>query len=105
MCGILGQINLRYNKPVNKELFKKALNLQKHRGPDDLGIYSNDKITFGHRRLSILDLNSHAKQPMISKCGNYIIIFNGEIYNYKEIREELLKKNILLKQQEILKYF
>lgn len=97
MCGILGQINLRQHQPVNKQLFEKALDLQKHRGPNDSGIYTDGRITFGHRRLSILDLDSHAKQPMVSKCGNYIVVFNGEIYNYKEIRNELLKKNYTFK--------
>jgi len=97
MCGILGQINLRQHQSFDKQLFKKALNLQMHRGPDDVGVYENDRVIFGHRRLSILDLDSHAKQPMISKCGNYIVVFNGEIYNYKEIRDELMKKNYTFK--------
>jgi asparagine synthase (glutamine-hydrolysing) len=92
MCGILGQINLK-TKNVDKTLFKKALDLQEHRGPDDSDIYENNKIIFGHRRLSIIDLASHAKQPMISKCGNYILVFNGEIYNYQEIKKGLLEKD------------
>lgn len=94
MCGILGQVNFK-NIHINIEIFKESLNLQKHRGPDDSGIYIDKKFIFGHRRLSIIDLNSHSKQPMISSCGNYILIFNGEIYNYKEIKQELLQRNYI----------
>lgn len=92
MCGILGQINFRKNMNINTELFKQSLDLQAHRGPDDYDIYQEKGIVLGHRRLSIIDLDSHAKQPMISQCGNYIVVFNGEIYNYQEIKVELLKK-------------
>ncbi len=92
MCGILGQINFK-NQKIDKSRFKKALELQKHRGPDDGDIYLENNFTFGHRRLSIIDLDSHAKQPMVSSCGNYILVFNGEIYNYKELKQELLKKD------------
>ena len=92
MCGILGQINFK-NQKIDKSRFKKALDLQKHRGPDDSDIYLENNFTFGHRRLSIIDLDSHAKQPMVSSCGNYILVFNGEIYNYKELKQELLKKD------------
>jgi len=92
MCGILGQINLGTTGDIDKVKFKKALDLQEHRGPDDSDIYMEDTFIFGHRRLSIIDLDSHAKQPMVSKCGNYILVFNGEIYNYNEIKDELLEK-------------
>ena len=91
MCGILGEVTLQhYNK--SSKLFKTALDLQHHRGPDDSDIHEDKNFTFGHRRLSIIDLDSHAKQPMISDCGNYILVFNGEIYNYQEIKEELVVK-------------
>lgn len=92
MCGILGQINLGTTGDIDKIKFKKALDLQKHRGPDDSDIYMGDTFIFGHRRLSIIDLNSHAKQPMVSNDGNYVVVFNGEIYNYLEIKDELIKK-------------
>jgi asparagine synthase (glutamine-hydrolysing) len=92
MCGILGQINFKYQK-IDKSKFSIALELQKHRGPDDSDIYLENNFVFGHRRLSIIDLDSHAKQPMVSNCGNYIVVFNGEIYNYQEIKKELLEKN------------
>ena len=92
MCGILGQINFK-KLSIDKDKFNESLNLQEHRGPDDSDVYIDEKFIFGHRRLSIIDLDSHAKQPMISDCGNYVLVFNGEIYNYQEIREELENKN------------
>lgn len=85
MCGILGTIN----KPFNDEI----LNTIKHRGPDDSGIekflIENNEVNFGHRRLSIQDLSSAGHQPMYSACGKYAIVFNGEIYNHKKLRDEL----------------
>lgn len=92
MCGILGQINLKKDVSINKDIFKKSLDLQYHRGPDDSDIYHDNEFIFGHRRLSIIDLASHAKQPMISECGNYVLVFNGEIYNYEEIKDDLIEK-------------
>ena len=92
MCGILGQINFK-KLSIDKDKFNESLNLQEHRGPDDSDVYIDEKFIFGHRRLSIIDLDSHAKQPMISDCGNYVLVFNGEIYNYQEIKKELESKN------------
>lgn len=95
MCGVLGQINLGANISNNSNIFKKSLDLQHHRGPDDSDIYQDEEFIFGHRRLSIIDLDSHAKQPMVSECGNYILVFNGEIYNYQEIKTELIEKGYI----------
>lgn len=99
MCGILGQLRLHGNASINEKLFIDALNLQVHRGPDDADVYIvNDLgIAFGHRRLSIIDVASHSKQPMVSECGNYILIFNGEIYNYHELRNDLLIKGYVFR--------
>lgn len=97
MCGILGQISFKNSQLSNIEQFKRALDLQGHRGPDSSDVVVNDSYIFGHRRLSIIDLDSYANQPMISSCGNYIIVFNGEIYNYQEIRKDLLEKKYLFK--------
>ena len=94
MCGILGRIGIK-NKSYNKNdfsIFNEALDLQIHRGPDGRGIYENNKFIFGHRRLSIIDLKSQSNQPMTSNCGNYILVFNGEIYNYLELKKDLLNK-------------
>jgi asparagine synthase (glutamine-hydrolysing) len=92
MCGISGIIN-RSDKKVLKEEIKKLNDLIFHRGPDDEGFYFGKNFAFGHRRLSILDLSSDGHQPMnfIEKKGEYVITYNGEIYNYLEIKEELLK--------------
>jgi len=89
MCGILGLIRFNGSASIDTGLFKQALDLQKHRGPDDSDSYSDKNVMLGHRRLSIIDLQQHAKQPMISSCGNYVLVFNGEIYNYEEIRKNL----------------
>jgi len=97
MCGILGQISIDSQIKINKPLFKEALDLMIHRGPDDSGILMDDKFIFGHRRLSIIDLSSSAKQPMVSGCGNIIINFNGEIYNFKELRIKLREKGYIFK--------
>ena len=83
MCGILGQISLNDKIKKDQSLFSKALDLMIHRGPDDSGFLVDDKFIFGHRRLSILDLSSSAKQPMKSSDNNVIITFNGEIYNFR----------------------
>lgn len=89
MCGIAGYINLDRSKPVSENLLKKMTDCISHRGPDGEGFYTKDNIAFGHRRLSIIDLST-GDQPMHDENGN-IIIFNGEIYNYIELREDLKK--------------
>ena len=72
MCGILGSINIEFNE--------ETLNLMEHRGPDDFGLQkfyiSNQNITFGHKRLSIIDLTKAGHQPMSSYCNEFEIIFN-----------------------------
>lgn len=65
------------------------LEAQNHRGPDAKSFWNDDKVIFGHNRLSIIDLSERANQPMISNCGNYVIVFNGEIYNYSELKKQL----------------
>lgn len=99
MCGILGII-----PPIQKDLFKQALDTLTHRGPDDYGIYIDQDIALGHRRLSIIDLSSNGHQPMgYGKVNHdndrYQIIFNGEIYNYVEIRDELIAKGYVFHTQ------
>ena len=85
MCGILGTI-----PSVEEKLFKFSLDRLAHRGPDGYGVWADaDLITLGHRRLSIIDLSEKADQPMIDKSNRFIITYNGEIYNFIEIKKEL----------------
>jgi len=89
MCGIVGYFDSQ--RPINEAQFNTMLSTLNHRGPDGWGTYFNmDKsIALGHRRLSFIDLSETGKQPMCDTKGNNWITFNGEIYNYKELREEL----------------
>ncbi len=88
MCGIAG-FNFR-----DDQLIKKMLSVQAHRGPDCSMSYSDDQISIGHNRLSIIDLSENGIQPMWDSDNHYAIVFNGEIYNFKTIKEELSKKYI-----------
>jgi asparagine synthase (glutamine-hydrolysing) len=89
MCGISGIIN-KTGAPVDAQLLRHITGLVAHRGPDDAGYFLRDNVGFGHRRLSILDLNSRGRQPMCLG-DRFWITYNGEIYNYLEIRSELQK--------------
>lgn len=90
MCGISGIIN-KNGESVEEQEIQKINNLVVHRGPDDEGFYFEKNFAFGHRRLSILDLSSDGHQPM-HYLDKYVIIYNGEIYNYLELKEELQKE-------------
>lgn len=88
MCGILGYIS---KKSIDKQNFQEANIAIQHRGPDAEGFFYNaeNTVAFAHRRLSILDLSSAANQPFTSNCGRYIIIYNGELYNFQDIKNKL----------------
>ncbi|TDW47159.1 asparagine synthase (glutamine-hydrolysing) [Flavobacterium sp. 270] len=86
MCGIAGILGV---DPKNVSTIQLMLEVQKHRGPDATQFWNDEKVVLGHNRLSIIDLSDEANQPIISSCGNYIIVFNGEIYNYLELKKEL----------------
>lgn len=88
MCGICGIINFN-NHPVESNSIQLMMKKMEHRGPDDEGIFLDDNIGLGFKRLSIIDLSIAGHQPMRSPDGRFIIVFNGEIYNYIEIRKEL----------------
>ena len=90
MCGLLGVYNLD-DKMLDKSILKKMGDQIKHRGPDGTGSYFENNLGFIHHRLSILDVSKNGKQPMKSKDGNWVVIFNGCIYNFKELRSELEK--------------
>jgi asparagine synthase (glutamine-hydrolysing) len=89
MCGICGKID---PGGVSREEISRMTEVLSHRGPDDQGIYKNKTVGFGHSRLSIIDLDS-GQQPMSNEDGSLWITFNGEIYNYKEIRKDLRKRH------------
>jgi asparagine synthase (glutamine-hydrolysing) len=90
MCGIFGIIQTASTQPIDKSKVKEAAALMKHRGPDAYGQWGiSDKVELAHLRLAIIDLSPDSNQPFFSSCGNYVIVFNGEIFNYIEIREEL----------------
>lgn len=88
MCGIVGILNLD-NEPVSPVILRKMTDKIAHRGPDGEGFYVDGFIGLGHRRLAILDLSSAGHQPMVSKDGNYILTYNGEIYNFRELKAHL----------------
>ena len=91
MCGITGFIS----KNLKKTDLVKMTNALSHRGPDTSGYFFEQQkgVALGHRRLSILDLSGAANQPMTSHCGRYIMVYNGEIYNFKKIANTLKKTN------------
>lgn len=91
MCGIAGFSNFKGDK---KKMIEKMKEKMFHRGPDAGGNYFSEdgQVTFGHRRLSIVDLSENGSQPMASHSGRYVMTYNGEIYNYKKIAEKLLKE-------------
>ncbi|MBA6294069.1 asparagine synthase (glutamine-hydrolyzing) [Colwellia sp. MB3u-70] len=98
MCGILATIgDIKQN--ISQADFHAALKLQSHRGPNDIGFDEFHGNRLGHTRLSILDLSSAGHQPMYSECKGVALIFNGEIYNFKEIRAELESAGIVFNTQ------
>ena len=98
MCGITGIINLD-KRPVDKKVLTTMNRTLSHRGPDDEGVFIDKNIGLGHRRLSIIDLSSAGHQPMFYDNKNLVIVYNGEIYNYLEIRKELKKKGYRFKSE------
>ncbi len=91
MCGICGKLDFSPESVGDPAIARRMLDPIRHRGPDDEGIYCGRQITLGHRRLSIIDL-SMGHQPLSNEDGSVWIVFNGEIYNYREIRSYLLER-------------
>lgn len=92
MCGIHGFVDAKLNQSEKTDLMNKMLTSTAHRGPDFSSFQHSKQVVFGHNRLSIIDLSSNANQPF--KKHQFLIVFNGEIYNYKEIRKELQKDGV-----------
>ncbi len=90
MSGIAGVLDLK-NRSVEKDIVRKMIKIQKHRGPDGEGFYFGENIGLGHTRLAIIDLSENANQPITNEDNTKWIIHTGEIYNYSELREKLIK--------------
>ena len=88
MCGFVGFLNDCDN---TKNVLELMMDRIKHRGPDSDGMYVDDDIALGFRRLSIIDLKN-GSQPIFNEDSSLVMVFNGEIYNYRQLREELIKK-------------
>lgn len=86
MCGIAGFYT--FNASLKKDDLQRMTDRISHRGPDAEGFFVENKIGLAHRRLSILDLTERGNQPMYSDCGDYVIVYNGEVYNFKEIAKK-----------------
>lgn len=108
MCGIAGIkfFSSSYAKSDEERLLR-ALKVQSHRGPDYEAVHSFEKVVFGHNRLAIIDLNERSNQPFRDESGRYLLVFNGEIYNYPELKNNLLQKGYFFKTSsdtEVLLY-
>lgn len=104
MCGIAGALDVDLSQVV----IDSASDVMKTRGPDGHGVLRQGRITFLHTRLSIIDLSEHAAQPMVSSCGRYVIVFNGEIYNYRQLKKNIEHNYKFITQSDtevILAYF
>src|SRR5512136_1290185 len=88
MCGIVGTLNLTEAAPIQEATLRQMLAMLRHRGPDQFGIYLDDQVGLGNARLSIIDLSS-GQQPIANEDETLWIVFNGEIFNYVELRPEL----------------
>ncbi|MEP4378184.1 MAG: asparagine synthase (glutamine-hydrolyzing) [Alphaproteobacteria bacterium] len=101
MCGIAGLFapHEGYSAARLTGLAQAAASTLVHRGPDDSGAWADPEagVGFGHRRLSIIDLSAGARQPMVSACGRYVIVYNGEIYNFEELRKRLSERGVGLR--------
>ena len=94
MCGIAG--SLIWERSQNNELksLKKITSFLNHRGPNFTSVKKLDNLVFGHTRLAIIDLNKKANQPMLDNSERFCIVYNGEVYNFIEIKKTLLLKGI-----------
>ena len=91
MCGICGMVNFNGNH-VNPADIERMMSLIKHRGPDDDGFFIDKNVGLGNVRLSIIDLSAAGHQPMFSQDRRYCLTYNGEVYNYLELKEALKEK-------------
>lgn len=97
MCGINGILHLQSQKKVDERILTKMRDSLEHRGPDDKGLFLENNIGLGHRRLSILDISAAGHQPFLSDDGRYAMVYNGEIYNFKDFYPKLKSNGFDLK--------
>src|SRR5690554_2842132 len=88
MCGITGILTQNFAE-ANKDICAQMTRVLSHRGPDGEGVYSSGPVVLGHRRLAIIDLTETGHQPMASDDGRVVVTYNGEVYNFRELRAEL----------------
>ena len=93
MCGVSGFVSDLYSTEQKIEIVQKMNTAMAHRGPDNDGTWAADNIVLGHRRLSIIDLSENGNQPFFSNDKRYVIVYNGELYNYKELKLELQRSS------------
>ena len=96
MCGIAGRFNFRSGAPVDAAVVREMCTLLAHRGPDGDGVFTRGDAGLGHRRLAIIDLSDAGRQPMSSADGRFWITFNGEIYNFLELRKRVRNRRLPL---------
>ncbi|MFW5969012.1 MAG: XrtA/PEP-CTERM system amidotransferase, partial [Halofilum sp. (in: g-proteobacteria)] len=89
MCGIAGVFDIRGRREITPDLVERMNNAQYHRGPDDGGVHVEPGLGLGHRRLAIIDLSPAGHQPLFNDAGTVGVVYNGEIYNFQELRNEL----------------
>jgi asparagine synthase (glutamine-hydrolysing) len=92
MCGIAGRINYRTGAPVDPRIVHAMCDRLQHRGPDGDGVWSEGAVGFGHRRLAVIDPSSAGRQPLQTADGRFTITFNGEIYNFQDLRRDLERR-------------
>src|SRR5947209_144353 len=88
MCGLAGILHLD-GAPASSRLIEAMTDIMAHRGPDDEGFFVDGPVALGHRRLSIIDLSAAGHQPMATPDGKHVLVYNGELYNFRELRAEL----------------
>ena len=96
MCGIAGIINKK-SELISEVKLVSMRDSMLHRGPDASSLWIYENIALAHRRLSIIDLSDAATQPFHSECGRYVLVFNGEIFNYQELRKNLESSGIVFR--------
>jgi len=98
MCGICGWVEFS-DRPPDDELLRRMTGTLRHRGPDDFGTHVSGPVGLGHTRLSIIDLSPNGHQPMLTRDGRIAVVFNGEIYNFLELRRELEKNGVAFRSR------